>query len=95
MEGTISIKDVSKILKKRWRLWVFATLIAALLSTILSYFVLTPKYSASTQILVNQKNTENRLDINQLASDVQLINTYSVIIKSPAILEKVIEQLDL
>ena len=71
------------------------TLVAALISGIFSYFILTPIYQASTQILVNQKNTENQIDITQISSNVELINTYSVIIKSPAILEKVIESLDL
>ena len=71
------------------------TLFATLISMIISYFVLTPVYQASTQILVNQKNTENQLDISQISSNVELINTYSVIIKSPAILEKVIEKLEL
>ena len=44
---------------------------------------------------MNQKNSENQLDITQLSSNVDLINTYSVIIKSPVILEKVIEKLNL
>ena len=74
---------------------LLTTLAAVSLSTIISYFLLTPEYPASTQILVNQKNTENRLDIAQLNSNVELINTYSVIMKSPVILEKVIEKLDL
>ena len=95
MEDTISLIDIFKTLKKRWKLIVLMTLVAALISGIFSYFVLTPIYQASTQILVNQKNTENQIDITQISSNVELINTYSVIIKSPAILEKVIESLDL
>lgn len=95
MEETISIKDIFKTLKKRWKLIMLLTLIAALISGSISYFLLTPVYQSSTQILVNQKQSENQLDSTQIRSNIDMINTYSVIIKSPAILEKVINELEL
>ncbi|MBK5462540.1 YveK family protein [Peribacillus sp. TH27] len=95
MEETISIKDIFQTLKKRWKLITLLTLIAALISGVISYFLLTPVYQSSTQILVNQKQSENQLDSIQIKSNIDMINTYSVIIKSPAILEKVIGDLDL
>ncbi|MEK4012848.1 YveK family protein [Peribacillus sp. FSL M8-0224] len=95
MEETISINDILKTLKKRWKLIMLLTLIAALISGTISYFLLTPVYESSTQILVNQKKSENQLDSNQIQSNIDMINTYGVIIKSPAILEKVIDELDL
>ncbi|WP_249598487.1 YveK family protein [Peribacillus frigoritolerans] len=95
MEETISIQDIFKTLKKRWKLIMLLTLIAALISGTISYFLLTPVYQSSTQILVNQKKSDNLLDSNQIRSNIDMINTYSVIIKSPAILDKVIDQLEL
>ncbi|MFJ8067879.1 YveK family protein [Peribacillus sp. NPDC096447] len=95
MEETISIKDIFKTLKKRWKLIMLLTLIAALISGTISYFLLTPVYQSSTQILVNQKQSENQLDSIQIRSNIDMINTYSVIVKSPAILEKVIDELEL
>ncbi|WHY96103.1 YveK family protein [Peribacillus simplex] len=95
MEETISIKDIFKTLKKRWKLIMLLTLIAALISGTISYFLLTPVYQSSTQILVNQKQSENQLDSTQIQSNIDMINTYSVIIKSPAILEIVIDELAL
>ncbi|CAN7193785.1 Wzz/FepE/Etk N-terminal domain-containing protein [Peribacillus frigoritolerans] len=95
MEETISIKDIFKTLKKRWKLIMLLTLIAALVSGSISYFLLTPVYQSSTQILVNQKQSDNQLDSTQIRSNIDMINTYSVIIKSPAILEKVIDELEL
>ncbi|ULM95696.1 Wzz/FepE/Etk N-terminal domain-containing protein [Peribacillus frigoritolerans] len=95
MEETISIQDIFKTLKKRWKLIMLLTLIAALISGSISYFLLTPVYQSSTQILVNQKQSENQLDSTQIRSNIDMINTYSVIIKSPAILEKVIDELEL
>ncbi|KWW14067.1 capsular biosynthesis protein [Peribacillus simplex] len=95
MEETISIADIFKTLKKRWKLIMLLTLVAALISGAISYFLLTPVYQSSTQILVNQKQSENQLDSTQIRSNIDMINTYSVIIKSPAILEKVIDDLEL
>lgn len=95
MEGAISFKEILLILKKRWKLILLTTLFAASVMGTISYYLLTPIYEASTQILVNQKDSNIQLDSSQMRSSIELINTYSVIIKSPIILEKVIERLDL
>ncbi|MGG1573173.1 YveK family protein [Fictibacillus sp. NRS-1165] len=95
MEETISLKEIFLTLKKRWKLIVLFTVLATVISGLISFYVLTPVYEASSQILVNQKRAKQTVDYNQVQSNVELINTYSVIIKSPAILEKVKSQLDL
>lgn len=63
----------------------------------LNYFVLKPIYKAETQILVNQKyeKKDQYPSSQQIDADLQLINTYNVIIKSPVILSKVINNLNL
>lgn len=95
MVETFSISDFFIVFKKRWKLIVLMTTLFMLVSGAISFFFITPVYQASTQILVNQKNNENQVDITKLRSNIDLINTYSVIIKSPVILEKVIRELDL
>lgn len=94
MQESISINDVFAILIRRWKLIIVVTLITVMIGASLTYFVLKPVYEASTQILVNQKDSD-RLDPNQLRSNIDLINTYTEIIKSPAILEKVVKELKL
>ncbi|OMP66123.1 YveK family protein [Domibacillus epiphyticus] len=90
MEETISLKELAATLKKRTKLIVLITILAALASGIVSYFVLTPIYQASTQVLVNQTKTEQQLyNQDNVQTSLQLISTYNVIMKSPAILEKV------
>ena len=91
MEEKLTLEDLGRILKERLLLIAVLTSLAILLAAILSYFVLDPSYEASTQILVNQKQSDLiRIDNQTIQTDLQLINTYSVIIKSPAILDKVI-----
>jgi capsular polysaccharide biosynthesis protein len=96
MEETISLKELFETLKKRLLLILLITITAVLVSGIVSYFFLTPIYQASTQILVNQaKNDQGVYNYNEVQTNLQLINTYNVIIKSPAILDKVTEDLKL
>ena len=96
MEETISLKELAETLKKRLKLIVLITIAAALISGLISYFVLTPIYQSSTQLLVNQAKTEQQLyNPAEVQTNLQLISTYNVIMKSPAILEKVAQNLDL
>ncbi|XJZ27099.1 YveK family protein [Bacillota bacterium Lsc_1132] len=96
MEETISLKELLETLKKRLLLILVITITAVLVSGVVSYFFLTPIYQASTQILVNQaKNNQNVYSPSEVQTNLQLINTYNVIIKSPAILDKVAKDLNL
>ena len=94
MEETISLKELFQMLKKRLSLIFIITAIAVIAAGIISYFVITPIYQASTQLLVNQTKTElTEFNAGTVQTNLQLINTYNMIIKSPAILEKVADQL--
>ncbi|MEH7111497.1 Wzz/FepE/Etk N-terminal domain-containing protein [Neobacillus niacini] len=96
MEETISLKELLETLKKRLVMIILITMTAGLVSGVISYFFLTPIYQASTQILVNQAKSDQAVyNYNEVQTNLQLINTYNVIIKSPAILDKVIVQLGL
>lgn len=96
MEETISLKELFHTLKKRITLIISITLFAMIISALVSYFVLTPEYKSSTQILVNQtKDDQSVYNYNEVQTNVQLISTYSVIIKSAAILNNVKNELNL
>lgn len=97
MEETISLQDIFKTLKKRTALIISITVIAVIIATVISFYILTPIYQASTQVLVNQnkEDTIQQMTSADIQSNLQLINTYNEIIKSPAILSIVIENLDL
>ncbi len=96
MEETISLQDLFKTLRKRIWLIVMSTVIAATIAGVISFLVMTPIYQASTQILVNQTERQSEAFTSQdIQTNLQLINTYNVVIKSPAILNKVIDELDL
>ncbi|WP_342528152.1 Wzz/FepE/Etk N-terminal domain-containing protein [Chryseomicrobium sp. FSL W7-1435] len=98
MEETISLQELFQVLKKR--IWMILSLMILGIATaaIISYFFMTPVYQAEAQILVNKN--ESSMEVPQYTSqdiqtNLQLINTYNVIMKTPAILSIVIERLDL
>ncbi|WP_181346884.1 YveK family protein [Thalassobacillus sp. CUG 92003] len=97
MEETISLKEIGQVLKKRWLMIVSIAFSALLIAAIASYFILTPTYEASSQILVNaqtNQNNQNEFTQSDIQTNVKLINTYNVIIKSPTILESAISNMD-
>ena len=85
----ISIGQIVAILRKHIGLIFASTLVMTLLATLTTFFVMTPKYAATTQILVNRKLSDNMLgaQYQQNQADVQMISTYKDIIKSPTVLK--------
>ncbi|MGG0154044.1 YveK family protein [Bacillus mycoides] len=97
MEETISLKELFYILKKRLAMILVIAFGAAIVSAIISFFFMTPIYQSSTQILVNQKKQEGAtmIQAGEIQTNIQLTNTYKVIIKSPVVLDQVNEKLNL
>lgn len=95
MNETISLQELFSVLRKSlWRILAL-TIVAAIIAFAVSSFLIKPTYQAGTQILVTPKKQEdNVIDASQVQSSVTLVNTYRVIIKSPAILEKVQAEVD-
>ncbi len=91
----MTIQSLVKVILKRWLLILMLTILSIGVALLISYFIQTPIYEAETQILVNQKSYENQqlVGAQNVDTDLRLINTYNVIIKSPVILAKVIEVL--
>jgi capsular polysaccharide biosynthesis protein len=96
MEETISLRELFYTLRKRIWLIISFAVVATLASGIISLYVLTPIYSSSTQLLVNKEKSDQPMyNIGEIQTNLQLINTYNVIIKSPAILDLVSKELDM
>ncbi|EIM06145.1 chain length regulator [Planococcus antarcticus DSM 14505] len=95
MLETISLREVYLILKNRMRLILAITIAFMIMTALISYYMITPIYQTSTQLLISQQQTEAGLDSQSIETDLQLVATYSEIIKSPIILEQVVSQLEL
>lgn len=88
------LSDILAVLRRRSNLIVWTTVIITVLSLIVSLFLITPKYSSTTEILVNRKQDNTNMDNGaQIQTDVQMISTYKDIITSPAILDEVSQKI--
>ena len=99
MENTeyeIDLREIFEMLKKRWLMIVSITLVAAVASGVISFFVLIPKYETSTTMIVSYKQDQSSLmNYQELQMSQKLVATYSQIVKSDRIAEAVIDKLDL
>ena len=90
-EQNISMMQIVGILRKHIKAIFGTTIVVTLAAIFVTFFVMTPKYSATTQILVNRKLSEDMqsAQFQQVQADVQMISTYKDIITSPTVLKDV------
>lgn len=93
MEEEISLVELFSILKKQVGLIINTTLIGLIFMAVYTFFIATPQYNSTTQLLVNRPQESETIQRSDIDANVQLINTYSDIVRGPVILEPVIEQL--
>ena len=93
----IDIRELFQIIRKR--LWIIISfiLVAVLLSGIVSMFFLDDIYESSTTLIVSKQSdgNNNDLQISDINLARNLVDTYSVIIKSNRVLESVLSDLNL
>jgi capsular polysaccharide biosynthesis protein len=98
-EIEIDLLQLFYVLWKNIILIVAVTVVFADLGFAYSTFLMTPIYSASAELVVNNKsaNSENRENVSSadLTASSNLVETYSVILKSHTLLGTVIDDLGL
>lgn len=95
MEEEISLVELFGILRKRLGMIIGLSLFGLILSFSITFFVITPQYSSTTQMLVSQTESSQPIQQGDINTNLQLINTYKDIIKGPVILDDVREELEL
>lgn len=97
----ISLSELIKKLKNQIHLIIFFTIIIGGIVFVGSKFVLTPKYTSNTTMIVgntnqnNQDNQQQNLDYSQIQANRALVSSYSEIIKSRGVADNVIKNLNL
>ncbi|WP_443484462.1 YveK family protein [Limosilactobacillus reuteri] len=95
LNNTIDLHRLMVLCRKHIKILIVWTLLAGVLGFVIAQFVVVPKYTATTEILVNQKHTNdnNGQAYNNQQADIQMINTYKDIITNQVILSKASKQL--
>ena len=95
MEEEISLSEIFAILKQQIFLIIFLAILGVSISAVYTFSAVTPTYNATTQMLVNHKaDILREIRLEDINTNVQMINTYKDIIKGPVILEQVQERLE-
>lgn len=97
MDYFIDLRALFDMLRKKWFVIVSIVMLTMGLSAVVSFFFITPIYQASTQILVSRAAADSQqpqIDM-EFNKDGDYVETYRVIMKSPYILNQVIDELDL
>ena len=97
MEETIDLREYFAIIKKRFWIIAIITIVAMVVSGVISFFMLSSVYEAKSTLIVNtEKNEETQMITgDQFSVTQKLAVTYGEIIKSRAVLESVISNLKL
>lgn len=94
MEETQSIKNIIGMLKKKFNIIILSTVTSIFIGVVMNYFFITPEYKSTVQVIATQDLENQILQNTEVQANIQLVNTYSEIIKSPYILEKVANEID-
>lgn len=77
-EQVIRLDELFEALKKRWLMIVTITLIATIISAALSFFVIKPKYEATTKVFIGKDEGDNQAyNQNDVLMYQKLMKTYS------------------
>lgn len=90
-EQVISISEIFEALKKRWILIVSITLIATIISGVLSFFVIDPVYETSTKVFIGkEENNTEGYNSNDIAMYQKLLKTYAEAVKTNEVVKNAI-----
>lgn len=93
---TIDLLELLGVVRRHIVALLLTTVLAAAAGFAVSKFLMTPQYQASALMIVNtRQDTTANVTSDQLNSASKLVSTYSIIVKSDTVLNKVIANLGL
>lgn len=95
MEAEVSFEEIFLIIKKRSKIIIGWSLLGIIISSLYTFYIVTPTFESSSRIVVNQtQNTNQTITNMDIQTNLSLINTYKSIIREPIILENAIDRAD-
>ncbi len=78
MEEEISLVELFDIMKKHFRLIVLTTLATTIIAALYTFFLVTPMYQSSTEMIVTHSQDSSAQSFTQadINTSISLINTY-------------------
>lgn len=95
MEETISLQEIFTLLKKKAVLILSMFFIGIGISALITFMVITPKYSATSQLIATSQSKDNtNANTDSINSNLMMINTYKDFIKGRVVTETAREKLE-
>lgn len=94
MEETVSLQEIFNLLKKKATLIVSMFFVGIGIAAILTLFVITPKYNATSQLIATSANKDSNVSTDNINSNLMMINTYKDFIKGKVVTDAAREQLE-
>lgn len=94
MENSVDLIKIWRIIKRNFNLIIILPIVGLIIGLLCSLILVQPMFQASTQVIVNEKESDSTLQLQQVRSNIQLVNTYAEIATSPRMLEEVSKELD-
>ncbi len=92
----IDLREVFFLLKRNILAIIASAVVCALAGLLATIYLITPQYEASATMIVNSRQDQStNITNDMITSSKNLVDTYSIIIKSDAVLDEVIDNLDL
>ncbi len=98
MNESLDLKQILRILVKRLWIIVLCLIIGGLGAFSITKFLMTPQYTSSATMYVNNRTKTDNVDIisgSDLVTSQKLISTYSQIAQTPEVIDQVIRKLKL
>lgn len=90
-QGSVNFMSILSEFRKHFLTIIVFGLAGIVTALVFSTFFLTPRYSSTVDLLVNQKSDDTAAQFNLQQADLQAINTYKDVLKKPVILDTVLK----
>lgn len=95
-EQEIRLDELFEALKKRWLMITTITLLVTVVAATVSFFVIKPKYEASTKLFIGKDEGENQVySQNDVLLYQKLMKTYSEAIKTKDLVNRALDNINI
>lgn len=94
MEGnSVSLEEIFKVLKNRWKLILLFVLSSILVASIVLFFLIDPLYEINTKVFIGKgEYHQEEYNVSDIQMYQKLLKTYTEIIKTEDLITKSIEK---
>lgn len=93
MNDLKKLKSILNSIKKRWQLIAICTMITTIISLIATFFIIVPKYQASTKLFIGKESsTDEKYNNNDIQMYQNLLKTYASIVKTNDLVSSALEE---